>query len=165
MANGKPLNAPAHTTGFAAWIDRRFPIASFWQTHITGYYAPQKFQLLGFLRLARLAGAGDSNRDRHFSGDELQAGRGAGFFLGRAHHARCAVGLVAPLSPFNRRVDVFRRGLSPYFPWVFIRLLSRAARTGLDIRLHDFSVPDGRGVFWLSAAVGTNVVLGRAGDH
>src|SRR5260363_323393 len=121
---------------------------------------PQKFQLLVFLRLARIAGAGDSNRDRHFSGDELQAGRGAGFFLGRAHHARCAVGLVAPSSPFNRRVDVFRRGLSPYFPWVFIRLLSRAARTGLDIRLHDFSVPDGRGVFWLSAAVGTNVVLG-----
>src|SRR5260363_313703 len=68
---------------------------------------PQKFQLLVFLRLARIAGAGDSNRDRHFSGDELQAGRGAGFFLGRAHHARCAVGLVAPLSPFNRRVDVF----------------------------------------------------------
>src|SRR5260364_93540 len=43
MANGKPLNAPAHTTGFAAWIDRRFPIASFWKTHITGYYAPKNF--------------------------------------------------------------------------------------------------------------------------
>src|SRR5260364_128484 len=113
MANGKPLNAPAHTTGFAAWIDRRFPIASFWKTHITGYYAPKNFNFwyfFGSLALLVLA---------------IQIV--TGFFLGRAHHARCAVGLVAPLSPFNRRVDVFRRGLSPYFPWVFIRLLSRAA--------------------------------------
>src|SRR5260363_137186 len=48
MANGKPLNAPAHTTGFAAWIDRRFPIASFWKTHITGYYAPKNFNFWYF---------------------------------------------------------------------------------------------------------------------
>src|SRR5260363_357394 len=51
MANGKPLNAPAHTTGFAAWIDRRFPIASFWKTHITGYYAPKNFNFWYFVVL------------------------------------------------------------------------------------------------------------------
>ena len=51
------------------------------------------------------------------------------------------------------------------FRGLHLRLLPQAARAGLDLRLRDLPVPDGRGLLRLPAAVGPDVVLGRAGDR
>ncbi len=48
MANGKMINACAKAAGLSAWMNRRFPFASFWRTHVTGYYAPKNFNFWYF---------------------------------------------------------------------------------------------------------------------
>ena len=125
----------------------------------------EELQLLVLLRLAGAAGAGDPDRHRHLPDDELQARRGEGVRLGRVHHARRAVGLADPLHALDRRVGVLHRRLPAHVPRADLRQLPQAARAGVDLRLRDLPVPDGRGVLRLPAAVGPDVVLGRAGDR
>jgi ubiquinol-cytochrome c reductase cytochrome b subunit len=36
------------TTGFAGWIDRRFPMTKTWKTHVSEYYAPKNFNFWYF---------------------------------------------------------------------------------------------------------------------
>ena len=51
------------------------------------------------------------------------------------------------------------------FRGLHLRQLPQAARAGLDLRLRDLPVPDGRGLLGLPAALGPDVLLGRAGDR
>ena len=125
----------------------------------------EELQLLVLLRLAGDAGAGDPDRHRHLPGDALQARRGAGLRLGRVHHARRALGLAGPLHALHRRQRVLRRRLPAHVPRPDLRQLPQAARAGLDLRLRDLPVPDGRGLHGLPAALGPDVLLGRAGDR
>jgi ubiquinol-cytochrome c reductase cytochrome b subunit len=62
-------------------------------------------------------------------------------------------------------VGVLRRRLPAHVPRAAVRLVPQAARAGVDLRLRDLPVPDGRGLHGLPAALGPDVVLGRAGDR
>ena len=85
--------------------------------------------------------------------------------LGRVHHARRAVRLADPLHPLHRRLGVLHRGVPAHVPRPAVRLVPQAARAGVDLRRADLPHADGRGVLRLPAAVGPDVVLGRAGDR
>ena len=125
----------------------------------------EELQLLVLLRLAGRVRAGAPVRHRHLPRDELQARRRQGVRVGRIHHARSAVGLADPLHALDRRVDVLRRRVPAHVPRADVRQLPEAARAHLDLRLPHLPVPDGRGVLRLPAAVGADVLLGRAGDR
>ena len=64
-------------------------------------------------------------------------------------------------------------GASAFFVVVYLhmcrglhlRQLPQAARAGVDVRLRDLPVPDGRGLHGLPAALGADELLGRAGDR
>ena len=125
----------------------------------------EEFQLLVLLRLARRIRAGAADRHRHLPHDELQARRDEGVRVRRVHHARRAVGMADPLHALDRRVDVLHRRVPAHVPRAHVRQLPQAARAHVDLRLPDLSRADGRGVLRLSASVGPDVVLGRAGDR
>ena len=83
-----------------------------------------------------------------------------GLRVGRVHHARRAVGLADPLHALHRRLGVLHRRLPAHVPRPDLRQLPQAARAGLDLRLRDLPVPDGRGLHRLPAAVGPDVATG-----
>ena len=67
-----------------------------------------------------------------------------------------------PLHALHWSIDVFCGDLSAHVSRHYLRLIQKSTRVDLAIwRRYFFSV-DGRGVFWLSAALGANVLLGRA---
>ena len=126
----------------------------------------EELQLLVLLRLAGAAGAGDPDRLGHLPHDELQARRGAapsrsveyimrdvpgGWLIRYMHSTGASVFFIVRLPAHGPRADV--------------RLVPQAARADLDLRRADLPRADGRGVLRLPAAVGPDVVLGRAGDH
>ena len=148
-----------------AWIDDRFPMTALWKEHAVRVLRAEEFQLLVLLRCAVARGAGDPDRHRHLPDDELQALGGRSVRLRRIHHARCRLGLADPLHALDRRFRVFHRRLPAHVPRDPVRLVPAAARAPVDLRHADLSVPDGRGVLRLPAAVGQHVVLGRAGDR
>ena len=147
------------------WIDARFPLTALWESQWGKYVAPKNFNFWYYFGSLADARAGDADRHRHFPDDELQARRDQGVRLRRVHHARRRVGLAHPLHALDRRVDVLRRRVPAHVPRPHVRQLPQAARTAVDLRLPHLSVPDGRGVLRLSAPVGPDVVLGRAGDR
>src|SRR3569623_1374060 len=59
----------------------------------------------------------------------------------------------------------FHRDLYPHGAHALLRFLSRAARTHVVERADSADPADGQRLHGLSAAVGTDVVLGRAGHH
>ena len=147
------------------WIDTRFPLTATWKVSSCRVLRAEELQFLVLLRLARHARAGDSDRHRHLPHDELQARREQGVRVGRIHHARRGVGLADPLHALDRRVDVLRRRVPAHVPRADVRLLPQAARAALDLRHAHLLCPDDAGVLRLPAAVGPDVVLGRAGDR
>ena len=75
------------------------------------------------------------------------------------------MGLVDSLLAFNWRIHVLRGGLLTYVPWFDLRFLSQATRVDLDLWLRNLLVLNGRGILWLLAPMGTNVLLGRSSDR
>jgi hypothetical protein len=125
----------------------------------------EEFQLLVLLRIARRIRAGAADRHGHLAHDELQARRDEGVRVRRVHHARRGVGMADPLHALDRRVDVLHRRVPAHVSRAHVRQLPQAARAHVDLRLPDLSRADGRGVLRLSASVGPDVLLGRAGDR
>ena len=56
------------------WVDNRFPASKLFKEHLSEYYA-SKPEFLVHIWCPVFAGAGYSNRDRHFLGHALQARR------------------------------------------------------------------------------------------
>ena len=172
MANGT-TNAGATTppvkqhwaNELMGWVNARFPLTALWESQLGQVLRAEELQLLVLLRLARAAGARAADRHRHLPHHELQARRGARVRLGRVHHARGAVGLADPLHALDRRLGVLHRRVPAHVPRAAVRLVPQAARAHLDLRLPDLPLPDGRGVLRLSPSLGSDVVLGRAGDR
>src|SRR5712692_1636241 len=121
------------------WFDARMPsLAEQWRIHASEYYAPKNFNFwyyFGSLALLVLV---------------IQIV--SGIFLTMNYKPDASLGVL------HRRV-------SPHVPRPALRLVQAAARAGVDLRRADLSHPDGRGVLRLPAAVGPDVVLGRAGDR
>src|SRR6266542_4771780 len=74
------------------------------------------------------------------------------------------MGLAHPLYALDWRFHVFRGSLSAYVSCATLRFISQTARTDLDFRLPDFASFNGRSIFRLPAALGTNVLLGGTSD-
>ena len=166
MAEFKEISPNAPAGEQAAQLGRQpLPADQALERAVGQVLRAEELQLLVLLRLAGDAGAGDPDRHRHLPGDALQARCGAGVRVGRVHHARRALGLADPLHALHRRLGVLHRGLPAHVPRADLRQLPQAARADLDLRLRDLPVPDGRGLHGLPAALGPDVLLGRAGDR
>ena len=110
-------------------------------------------------------GAGESAADRYLVDDELHALLRGGFCIGRIHHAGCRLRVAAAVHALNRSIRFFHCGLSPYDARIDVRILQKTQRVDLGVRYDDFHRVDGRGVCGLRPPVGTDVLLGCAGDH
>ena len=147
------------------WIDERFPLTALWESQWGKYVAPKNFNFwyyfgsLAALVLVMQIVTGI------FLTMNYKPDAAEGVRVGRVHHARRAVGLADPLHALDRRVDVLRRRVPAHVPRADVRQLPQAARAHVDLRLPDLPRADGRGVLRLPAAVGPDVVLGRAGDR
>ena len=152
-------------TGLMSWIDARLPLTRTWNTHMGEYYAPKNFNLWYFFGV--------------FSLLVLVNQLLTGIWL-TMNYTPSAEEAFASVEYIMRDVDYgwllrymhstgasafFHRGLSAYVPRADVRLLQKAARTNLDLRHADLRSADGRGFCRLRAAMGTNVLLGRAGHH
>ena len=127
---------------------------------------PRTFNLWYFFGVLLPAGAGQPAPDRYLADHELHPQRrGRRFRLRRVHHARRGIRLDAALHAFHRRLGVLRGGLPAYVPRAAVRVLQEAARADLDFRHADLRCADGGGLCRLCAALGTDVLLGRPGDH
>ena len=147
-------------------LDRR-PLSADCPVEVAGLgvLRAEEFQLLVLLRVAGAGRAGDADRHRHLPHHELQARRDQGVRVGRIHHARRGRRLVHPLRAFDRRIGVLHRRLPAHVPRAALRQLPQAARAAVDRRLLHLPRADGRSVLRLPASVGSDVVLGRAGDR
>ena len=163
--NKPPVTGAGPFNGVLTWVDQRFPLVALWKEQLVRVLRAEELQLLVLLRLARPAGAGDPDRLGHLPHHELQAERAGSLRLGRIHHARRAGGLAHPLHPFHRRLDVLHLRVPAHGARAHVRLVPQAARADLDLRRDDLPRAHGRGLLRLPAAVGPDVVLGRAGDH
>ena len=147
------------------WIDERFPLTALWKEHVAEYYAPKNFNFWYFFgSLALLV---------------LVIQIVTGIFLTMnykpdAAQAFASVEYIMRDVPWGWLIRYMHStGASVFFIVVYlhmfrglhVRLLPQAARADLDLRLLDLPVPDGRGVLRLPAAVGPDVLLGRAGDR
>src|SRR3569833_4132057 len=148
-----------------AWIDRRFPLTTFIRRELAEYPTPRNLSywwgfgfLAGFLLLVQIVSG-------VFLAMHYKHGRASRLRLGAAHHARRQLRLAAALSAFHRRLGIFHRDLYPHGAHALLRFLSRAARTHVVERADSADPADGQRLHGLSAAVGTDVVLGRAGHH
>ena len=73
------------------WIDARFPLISFWEEHVSRYYAPKNFNFWYYFGSHRAADAGDPDRLRHLADHVLHADRGPSAFASVEYdHARRA---------------------------------------------------------------------------
>ncbi len=75
------------------------------------------------------------------------------------------MGLADPVHALDRRFGVLCGRLPAHVPQPDVRQPPQAARAGLAVRLRDLPGADGRGLHGLPAAMGPDVVLGRAGHH
>ena len=160
MANGTTMPEK-----LLQWVDDRFPLVETWKYHLAEYYAPKNFNFWYYFGgLAVLVLVIQIVTGIFLTMNYKPVG-GSGVRLGRVHHARCVLGLDDPVHAFHRRVVFLRRRLPAHVPRAALRIPPQAARTALDLRLFHLPRADGRGFLGLSAALGTDVVLGRAGDR
>ena len=148
------------------WIDDRFPLTALWEVAVGQVRRAEEFQLLVLLRLAGAVRAGDADRHRHLPDDELQARcdarrssrsstscatwRGAGSSATCTRPARrcssssstCTCSAALMYGSYRKPRELM---------WIFGCLIYLALMA--------------RGVLRLPAAVGPDVVLGRAGDR
>jgi hypothetical protein len=145
---------PHKTTGFVGWIDDRFPMTKLWRDHISEYYAPKNFNwwyTYGSLALLVLVNQLLTGifLTMHYKPDAAQAWHSVEYIMRDV--------------PWGNVIRYLHStGASAFF---IVRLVPQAARADLAVRRADLPVPDGRSVLRLRAALGPDVVLGRAGDH
>jgi len=142
------------------WVDARMPsLAQEYRKHLTEYYAPKNFNFwyyFGSLAMLVLV---------------IQIVSGIFLTMNYKPDAALAFGSVefimrdVPGGWIIRYVtrpgfDVLSRSLPAHVPRAALRLVPPATRAAVDLRRADLSLPDGRGVLRLPAALGTDVVLG-----
>ncbi len=148
------------------WIDERMPtLGEEFRKHMSEYYAPKNFNFwyyFGALSMLVLV---------------IQIVSGIFLTMNYKPDAALAFGSVEYIMRDVPGGWIIRyihsTGASMFFIVVYLhmfrgaalRLVPQAARTGLDLRRAHLPVPDGRGVLRLSAALGPDVLLGRAGDR
>ena len=147
------------------WIDDRFPLTALWESQWGKYVAPKNFNfwyyfgsLAAFALVLQIVTG--IFLTMSYKPDATKAFESIEYIM-----RDVLVGLAHPLHALDGRVDVLHRRVPAHVPRADVRQLPEAARAHLDIRLPHLSLPDGRSVFRLPAAVGTDVVLGRAGDR
>ena len=148
-----------------SWIDARFPLTALWESQWGKYIAPKNFNFWYYFgSLAALV---------------LVMQIVTGIFLTMSYKPDATKAFESveyimrdvPWGWFIRYMH--STGASMFFVVVYlhmfrglhVRQLPQAARAHLDLRLPDLPLPHGRGVLRLPAAVGPDVVLGRAGDR
>ena len=158
-----------HTEGrmskLLTWIDERFPLTALWEAQWGKYVAPKNFNfwyyfgsLAAFVLVMQIVTG--IFLTMNYKPDAAKAFESVEYIMRDVR-----VGMAHPLHALDRRVDVLHRRLPAHVPRPHVRQLPQAARAHVDLRLPDLSRADGRGVLRLPAAVGPDVVLGRAGDR
>ncbi len=146
-----------------SWIDDRFPLIKTWNEHLAQYYAPKNFNFwyyFGSLAILVLV---------------IQLVTGIWLTMSYKPSAENA---FASVEYIMRDVEwgwliryMHSTGASAFFIVVYLHMFramlygSYTTRAGLDSRYVYLPVPDGGGLFRLSAAVGPDVLLGRPGHH
>jgi ubiquinol-cytochrome c reductase iron-sulfur subunit len=125
---------PVFNNRVIAWIDHRLPIFSYLEKEYHTFPTPRNFNYfwnfgaIATVMLVLMIVTGI------VLAMQLHAALPTRLRLGRAHHARRAVGLADPLPAHDRRVVLLRRRLHPHLPRHVLRLLQGAARAAVDPR-------------------------------
>ena len=148
------------------WVDNRFPLTKLYNEHLAEYYAPKNFNFWYFFGSLALLVLVIQIVTGIFLVMHLQARRGAGVRIGRITSWRDV--------PWGWLIRYMHStGASAFFVVVYMHMFRglmygsyRKPRELVWIfRLRDFLVPDGRGVHGLPVAMGSNELLGCAGDR
>ena len=150
---------------FLTWIDDRFPLTKLWEEQWGKYVAPKNFNfwyyfgsLAAFVLVMQIVTG--IFLAMNYKPDATKAFESIEYIMRDVLRR-----LVHPLHALHRRLGVLHRRLPAHVPRVALRQLPQAARAVVDHRLPDLPRADGRGILRLSASLGTDVVLGRAGDR
>ena len=147
------------------------PLSKMWNEHFGSILRAEELQLLVLLRLFGSARPRDSNRQRYLPDHELQTGRQP-----ECLSSACCLYAVEYIMRDVSGGWIIRymhsTGASFFFIVVYLHMFRgliygsyKNARIGVDFRFPDFLGIDGRSLYGLSVALGSNVLLGRAGDY
>ena len=133
-----------------------------YRKHMTEYYAPKNFNLwyyFGSLALLVLVNQIVTGifLTMHFKPTAAEAFASVEYIMRDVEW-----GWLIRYMHSHRRLAVLHRRLPAHVPRPDVRLVPEAARAGVDPRHADLPGADGRSLHGLRAAVGPDVVLGRA---
>ena len=150
--------------GAMSWLDARFPATETFEYHMSKYYAPKNFNffyyfgwLATFVLVNQLVTGIWLTMNYVPSGDAAFASveyimRDVefGWLIRYLHSTGC--------------IGIFHRSVFTHVPCATLRLISRAARIVVAYWHGHFHCANGGRVFWLPAALGQHVLLGRTSD-
>src|SRR5471030_471646 len=149
---------------FMDWVDARFPATKMWEDHLSKYYAPKNFNFFYFFgSLALLVLVNQLVTGVWLTMSYTPSAEEA--FASVEGIMRRRVRLDPAFASLHRRLGILHRGLHAHVPWLALRLIPKTPRAGVGVWHADLSGADGRGLHGLPAAMGSDVVLGRSGDH
>ena len=155
------MNAIAkNAKNLVGWIDQRFPLMSIWNEHIAQYYAPKNFNIWYYFGIFSMV---------MFVNQIL-----TGIWL-TMNYKPSAIDAFSSVEYIMRDVDwgwliryMHSTGASFFFIVIYLHMFralmygsyKKPERVNLDTRYVPVSNFDGRGVFWIHSALGSNVLLG-----
>ena len=145
-------------------MDARFPLSKMWNEHLAQYYAPKNFNFwyyfgsLALLVLVIQIVSGIFLTMNYKPDGNLNAYHLPAAFTAVEYIMRDVSG------GWIIRYLLYRR-LSAHVPRPDLRFVQKTPRIGVDFRFPDFLGIDGRSLYGLPVALGSNVLLGCAGNY